>query len=352
MSLCNDNNFNLFGNRQLPLFPAFIKPEPSELFSSWVVRLAHEHYMKVHTFTAFNFPDKQFWNRDIDRSVTDDLINQLALRNNCSFDTAYQTSLRSYEGLLFERHNEKTTSKWIMPLGIYHRTWKHKGLMYCSECLKKDKEKPYYRKQWRLSLSVVCIECKCFLRDCCINCGAPVSFFRSELGHKLKDPSNSIGCCYNCGFDLSKSKYLPADDEILNIQKQIYSIIRYGYNQQIIYPLQFFEVLKYFLKIFTGNRTMSHSAQKEIAGLMNLNYNVPKGGYNCRFDTLSIYDRSTALRMAFWLLEDWPVRFIEFFKSISCYSSDLFRDFENIPFWYWSVVYENFHVNNLNRKFI
>lgn len=351
MNLCNDNNFNLFGNRQLPLFPAFIRPEPSELFSSWVVRLAHEHYMKVHTFTSFNFPDKQFWNRDIDRSASDDLLMELASRNNCSFQAIYQTSLRSYEGVLFETHNEKTFSKWIMPLGVYHRTWRNKGLLFCSGCLANDKEKPYYRKQWRLSLSVVCTKCNCFLRELCSGCGAPISFFRSELGKKYEEPSNSIACCYNCGFNLSRSRLLIADDEIINIQNQIYFIMENGFNKQVIYPLQFFEVLKYLLKILTGKRQIYGLAQRKLAEYLKLEYKSPRGGFNFRYDALTVYERANALRMAFWLLERWPTRFIDFFKSIPFHSSDLFRDFDNIPFWYWDVVYSNFYVSNVNRKF-
>lgn len=351
MSSCNDNNFSLYHHGQLPLFPAFLRPMPSELFSSWIVRLAYAHYMKVHTFTTFNFPDRQFWNRDIDRSIKDDLLQELAARNNTSFYTVYQTTLRSYEGILFETLNEKTISKWIMPLGIYHRTWKNNGLMFCPGCLKKDNGTPYYRKEWRLSLFVACVRCESFLRDCCPHCGAAILFFRAELGHKFKYPGDTIGNCHRCNFSLSKSSLIRADDEILRIQNQIHTIMEFGFNKQVILPIQFFLVFKHLLKIFTGNRQIYLKAQVKLSEKLGLNYRTPISGCKFRYETLSIPERTIAQKMAFWVIEDWPIRFIDFFKSINIHSSDLLRDFDNVPYWYWSIVYENFFINNVNRRF-
>lgn len=183
MTYYDDFDFSLFDKEKLPVFPAFLKPEPSELFSSWLVRLSHAHHMKVYTFTRLYFSGKQVWNRDIDRSVPEQIIKFLAQKTNCTFNDIYNTTLRSYEGKLFEVHNEKTSSKWILPLGVYHRTWKNNGLMFCPGCLSKDGCKPYYRKQWRLSLSVICPDCECYLQNECPKCSAPVFSFR--IGAKI-----------------------------------------------------------------------------------------------------------------------------------------------------------------------
>jgi len=306
--------------------------------------------MKVHTFTRLCFPGHQFWNRDIDRSVKEELITSLALRTNCTYDQVFATTLRSYEGVLFEKHNEKTTSNWILPLGLFHRTWKNNGLMFCPHCFQKDGVSPYFRKLWRSSLSVVCLECKRYLLDHCPECKVPISFFRNELGKKENEPEGKLILCFNCKLDFSTINAIHADEDIVLIQKQIVDIIELGW-KNTIYPFQFFDVLRVLLKILVGRRNTSVLVQKEIAELLNIEIKAFAGGYANRFDTLSIEDRAYSLKMAFWLLDNWPDRFIEFFRSVEVYSSDLLRDVPNLPYWYWSVVYSNFYKSNVNRRF-
>jgi len=342
-------SFDLFDKKVMPLLPCFVKPQPEELFSSWLVRLSYAHSMKVHTFTHLCFPGYQFWNRDIDRSVKNELLNAIATRTNCIYEQIFSTTLRSYEGVLFESHSIKTTSNWIIPLGIYHRTWKNKGLMFCPSCLMKDSE-PYFRKQWRLSLSVVCTSCSTILLDQCPNCNAAVSFFRNELGKKSKEPDGGMTFCFNCKSDLKNASCLSADISAVRVQNQINSILN-GHIDNLVYPFQYFDVIKTILKLLVGRRRQSVLVQKRLAETLNIEFLPQKGGVNNRFDVLSVEQRIRALKMAFWLLDQWPIRFIDFFTSLKVYSSDLIRDSKNLPFWYWSVVYENFYKTNVNRKF-
>ena len=50
------------------LWPAHPKPLPDELLSSWMVRIAGQHGLKLHTFASAVWPGISIWNRDIDRS--------------------------------------------------------------------------------------------------------------------------------------------------------------------------------------------------------------------------------------------------------------------------------------------
>lgn len=351
MSSHTEPDFNLFQPGKSPLLPASFWPNHDELLSSWIVRLAHAHRMKAHTFTRFNFPNFEFWNRDIDRSIRDELIIELAGRTNATTPRIYNSTLRSYEGILFEKDSGKTKGKWIMPLGIFHRTWRRHGLMYCPGCLENDKKEPYYRKHWRISFNLVCLNCECRLLDACPQCDAPVTFFRTELGVKFNDNIDIISKCYLCKFPLSDGPRFIPDKRLAEIQKKLIMITAEGWKTDVIYPLQFFEVLNFLLKVFTSNRTINLKAQMYIAGKLRIQIYTAHRSVSPEYGALPIFDRANGLKMAFWVLDDWPRRFIKTFRKLCFHSSDLTRDFKNMPFWYFSVVFENFHVSNVNRRF-
>ena len=351
MSSHTEPDFNLFLPGKSPLLPASFWPNHDELLSSWIVRLAHSHRMKAHTFTKFNFPNFEFWNRDIDRSIRDELIVEIAGRTNATTHRIYSSTLRSYEGVLFEKDSGKSKGRWIMPLGIFHRTWKRHGLMFCPGCLNNDDETPYYRKHWRISFNLVCLNCGCRLLDACPQCNAPVTFVRTELGLKFYDNIDTIAKCYLCRFQLSDSPRLIPDKRLIQIQENLFKITAEGWRKDVIYPLQFFEVLYFLAKVFTSNRAIYLKAQKHIAWKLQIKTLTTHRAAGALYDTLPVFDRANGLKMAFWILEDWPYRFIKTFRKLGFHSSDLTRDFKNMPFWYFSVVLENFHVSNVNRRF-
>lgn len=71
------------------LWPIRYKPLPDELLSSWLVRLAHGHGLKVQTFCNLIFGNKlQVWNRDIDRLAPEWLIAELSSKTGASYQKA------------------------------------------------------------------------------------------------------------------------------------------------------------------------------------------------------------------------------------------------------------------------
>src|SRR5436305_9376665 len=101
------------------LWPLHIKPNQDELLSSWLTRLGMAHGMKLHTFCAVIWPHKQIWNRDIDKSADEELIDVLSLKTAVSRADVVKTTLAAYESYVYERHNPKGNTLWIMSLGIY-----------------------------------------------------------------------------------------------------------------------------------------------------------------------------------------------------------------------------------------
>lgn len=158
------------------LWPVHPHPYPDELLSSWLVRIAHANGEKVQSFCNHEFGTKhQIWNRDIDRLAPEWLLMALSERTATPIEKVRQTTLKRYEGILFDHSVSSGVEKWITPLKIYHRTRKSHGLQFCPECLKEDVE-PYFRTQWRIAFHTFCPKHNVMLHDRCPYCGEPVIF--------------------------------------------------------------------------------------------------------------------------------------------------------------------------------
>jgi TniQ len=191
------------------LWPIRYKPMPDELLSSWLVRLAHGHGLKVQTFCNLIFGNKrQVWNRDIDRLAPSWLIAELAERTGTPFKIAQRTTLRAFEGLLYPRFKPTGTLTWIQTLKMYHRKREGYGMQFCSQCLREDAE-PYFRKSWRIAFNTYCSKHDCMLHDRCPRCQSAVAFHRMDVGNARIFADQSLVACHVCQFDLCKAPRVP-----------------------------------------------------------------------------------------------------------------------------------------------
>jgi hypothetical protein len=170
------DNINLLGCRPKPLL--------DELFSSWLIRVAHAQNLKLQTFCHMVWPNVALWNRDCDRRANSNVVTDLADMTGISKDEAFATLLTCYEGILFDRAIRTGHTKWILPLGVFHRLRRRKGLQYCPQCL--QSQTPYFKKTWRLSLYTVCEEHQCYLHDACPHCARPIHPHRGEMGDRKR----------------------------------------------------------------------------------------------------------------------------------------------------------------------
>lgn len=329
------------------ILPAFSPLKKDELFSSWISRLAHDHYLKVHVFCKLVLKNANVWNRDIDNSITCSKLENLAEATRVSLFTVKQSLLSSFEGILISKHNPHGNSKWIIPAGIYHRKRKRNSLMFCPECLRKDADSPYYRRKWRLSLTVVCARCNSIIYDQCPQCNSPIVFFRNELGKRNQDPIIPLNRCYNCGYDLTLAKRKCISRRFYIMQKHFEALMNNGKSAQHK-ALEYFDVLHQMIKIINGRNEVSCRIRRSLSKKCKIHFHSDL--YDIPFEMLSIKNRIPILYCAYWLLEDWPQRFIKFFFEQRIWSSVLLKDFDNPPFWYNHVVNENLFVSNSNRK--
>lgn len=72
--------------------------------SSWLMRLSHANGLLPHSFCSQIWPGRAIWNRDIDHLSLPEVTRDLARLTAVSVQRAEQTTLRAYEGIVFENY--------------------------------------------------------------------------------------------------------------------------------------------------------------------------------------------------------------------------------------------------------
>lgn len=331
------------------LWPAHIKPQPDELLSSWIVRLAMAHAMKLHTFCSLVWSrEKQIWNRDIDKCADDSIIQLISDRTGTSRQRVFETCLEAYAGRVYEKHNSRGNTLWLMPVGIYHRTRTLYGLQFCGQCLAEDKA-PYYRRAWRLAFMTVCEKHQTLLHDRCPKCEAPINFHRNEMGDRNKWAPESVCSCHLCHYDLRASPTVPINisNRVIEFQRKLTLAAERGWisvpQHGAIHSHLYFTGLHQLMRTFApGGRT---SALRDIAALeFKLEVQRPqKISIGRDVERLSVQDRHTSIAICDCLLSDWPNQFVRFCHEHKVWSASLLRDLDQAPYWYWRVVHDDLY---------
>lgn len=332
--------YGLIGTR-LPIHP---QPYPDELFTHWFFRLAHKNHLKAQTLADYAFGRySSFWARDQDKLASPLVIHRLAELTGQLPDDIHTLTLAAYEGKVYASHNARGHNRWILPLGIYHRTWRRFGLQYCPLCLFWDAE-PYFRRQWRLALSTVCEKHGVLMHDRCYRCGAPVTFFRNDLGHRARHSFRSSATCDACGADLSRAPaYDPPgpDGRTLAILRSFSNALTLGWwwagSETIPFGHLFFDVLHHLATLLASQR--GRKLLKEIERRIGQSPFQGRGFRPKVFELRPFEERHWLLLMALWLLQDWPDRFVETCQAARMWQSWLLAG-ESLPWWFVRVLKE------------
>ncbi|SEU06419.1 TniQ family protein [Hymenobacter actinosclerus] len=329
------------------ILPCTFHPGKDELLSSWLVRLARSHRVKVQSFSRYLWPEIVVWKRDIDKLALPAILDTLAARTLTAPQLIASTTLASVverlTGTVVTTSREGPTS-WLMPVGIQHRTRQGNGLVYCPGCLQRDGANAYYRTSWRLAFHVACPTCEVYLREECPACGAPVNFFRLDIG--LEDGSDApLTTCHACAFDLSRAPAIPVPTREMRRYRFLYRVSREGWNRAIPYPHQYFRVLRQLVRILSCPFGEALRLQVDVRRRLRLGRSTewPAGGG--MFEQMPIARRIYLLKQAMWLLEEWPERFIAIMHDNRIRSYTIRRDMaEEMPFWFGTVLVEHLFI--------
>lgn len=328
------------------------KPEPDELLSSWLLRIAASHGMKLQSFCATIWGTrKQIWNRDIDRLADDRFLSAVVGGTGVSMRRAMATTLRDLAGVVFEGAGVAGNTALVLPLGIYHRYRTHHGTQFCPDCLASD-EKPYFRRRWRLAPWVVCARHLRLLHDRCRRCGSPVNFHRAEMGDRRRIRSRPMMFCSTCGYDYRKTlpdRDVPQDivGDLAAWQRRFDGGVDSGcvrLNRRVsLHPLAFFQGLRLLLSVVCRSNG-AHDLRWLLAERSGFPDKIPFLCGRQEFERLDVHGRARALCWAEMLLEDWPSRLINWCLGTGTLSSAFTKDRLPLPFWLGSVVFEHLYV--------
>lgn len=322
-----------------PLWPIRYKPLPDELLSSWLVRLAHGHGLKVQTFCNLIFGNRlQVWNRDIDRLGPDWLVNELSARTGTPLEIAHRTTLRAYEGLLYPQFKLSGVLQWILTLKMYHRKHEGFGLQYCPLCLREESE-PYFRRSWRVAFNTVCVQHQCMLLDRCPNCGAGVAFHRRDMGRTDAAVTDSLAGCHQCGFDLGESVAEP----IISYDVQA-SDWHAGLCGQLTKPdsappvieVDSFGVMRQLFMLLTSRYPTVKLHAYVCDQMRVLEMQLTKG--RIAIETRPLHERHHLVQLLAWLMVDLEPRLRMAWRAKAVRYNHLSKDFKNVPEWYLKVI--------------
>lgn len=318
------------------LWPAHPKPQPDELLSSWIVRIAQANGLKLQTFCDFAFgKEHQLWNRDIDRLAPGWLLTELARRTGTPVDVIHRTTLDTYRGRLYHERNPAGQLRWILPAGIYHRTRRRFGIQFCPYCLANDPE-PYFRTRWRVALLTFCSEHHLKLHDRCPACGAPIAFHRRELGRPEVADAGPLCLCHSCNFDLRRAARIGFTTYEASIDGLLKRLALHTAGEQVDLNIGHTDVLHQLCRIMAGTlkpATLTIFVERTINAP---HIHVP--GERSAFESRPIELRSHVIQLAAWILADHRSRIPAAWKTGSVRYNHFLRDFPLPPDWYTSTL--------------
>lgn len=326
------------------VWPAHPQPQEDELLTSWLIRSARANATKLHTFTQITAPGHDVWNRDIDKSASDDLLEAMTHKTGLTLGTLRGLTLRSYEGRLYRKLNTNGNCAWLLSLGVYHRERKRHGLQVCPKCLAESV--PYYRKRWRLGFVTVCSKHRIRLLDACPKCKRPIVFHRRDFGNDKVMPSTKpITLCFNCGYDLRRSRRRKlADEDVLAFQEKLLRTLSSSYatlpEHGKIESVAYFDGVRQLLTVLMGLRHAGPFASyvAERVGVCTSDYDLNDTSNDLEYQPL--VNRHRLMKMAVWLFEDWPKRFIRAYAQVGMAPSYVLADVDDVPAWLEDTVNE------------
>jgi hypothetical protein len=310
------------------VWPLHLKPQPDELLSSWIIRLAHAHQLKIENLCTLLFgPQSPIWNRDIDRLAPDWALAGMTHATGTTEERAFQTTLPALAGWLTETIVPRGYARWIVPLGVFHRRRRHPGLMYCPACL--AEEPHYYRRLWRIAWATVCVRHRCNLIDTCPACGTPIAPHRSDMAARGTVPTHlTLAICYACQHLLTRQSLLTADADTIVFQARLETALRQGFidwaGNPSLHSVLFFDGLRFLLT--GGLRAMKHNGR------------LPQRR-RVVFEWRPLAERREGMALLMDWLANWPHGFLATVEADHFRSSELTAPQAVLPHWLDQVIH-------------
>jgi len=190
-------------------WPITVKPQPDELLSSWLHRLAYANGVPGRAFARVLGITPGMWSARLDLKLSINLADQL---QNCADITSEQLAAMTLP--------EGIPRQLFLPVQNLHQRSGPTWLQFCPRCLATD-ALPYFRREWRLATRLTCERHCSRLRDRCPSCNQPVTAFdqRELRPHHY---------CARCGYDLRRASTIYLCPAVRKLDQCIHEIVSSG----------------------------------------------------------------------------------------------------------------------------
>ncbi|AYG61813.1 TniQ family protein [Rhizobium jaguaris] len=170
-------------------WPVIVEPQPDELLSSWLHRLAFANGVAPRAFARVLGLAPGMWSASLDLRLPGDIARQLYANTGVSLDQLSAMTL-----------SHALPKQLLLPLRNSGRRDRSTWLQFCSQCLTENSQ-PYFQRRWRLASRIACALHGCRLRDRCPSCRSRIaSFDQSQLVPQYR-------CAY-CVYDLRRASVI------------------------------------------------------------------------------------------------------------------------------------------------
>lgn len=188
-------------------WPVIVAPQPDELLSSWLHRLAFANGIAPRPFARVLGLTAGMWSASLDLKLPADVATLLHTHTGIS---QHQLSAMSLTG--------SPLKPLLLPLRNNGRRDGSTWLQFCSRCLAEDAQ-PYFRRRWRLATRTSCAKHSYRLRDRCPSCRSRIAAFdQTELV-----PQHH---CARCGYDLRRASIIAVSPAAGRLDRCIDDICR------------------------------------------------------------------------------------------------------------------------------
>ena len=314
-------------------WPAHPKPFHDESISSWILRTIRGNIgdQPIHRFCRIEFgPDTPVWTRDTDRNIKPEVMTVLSEKSGSTVQQIEDLLLGSYQGIVFEKHNANGASKWILPVGVYHRVRRRFGQQWCPLCLKED-EVPYYRRHWRMAFSSCCLKHGRLLRDRCYYCAAPCMPHR---GGFLE--------CSKCDRSLLDQFQAPAESvamqaEYFLLKRSLDGLTSFDH-QTYVNPIAYFDIWHQLLSVLHVSKRAPELRRQVVRLFGGIDiFETAKANDN-QFEYFGPRDRHSLIGLVARVMAGWPFLLVGLCAESRVWSSCILKDMNPVRYELWKVA--------------
>ena len=337
-TLCADTDPKAVGTGPVPrpLLPWRVRALADEAFSCWLVRLAAAYGLPVRSLCSLLTGGRQIeFGTDFDTSPDADLLQVLADRMGLEAGAIRANhTLSGFFGRASAHPFQGYGNPWIIPFGPFYHL--RPAMQYCPLCLREPPA--YYRRSWRLSLFGACSRHGVGLRHVCPSCALPTH----PLKNDLRWGGGAITRCWNCGFDLRGSAAEAVGEEDARLARELADVLHRDVApaglRASVGGAAYLAGLAIVCSKLLGRQPRLvrwRQGAAQAAGGDTLPPTPVGGRGSTHFSSLADpAGRRAILRVAAFLLRDWPERFLEVAARANTRTSDFANHFAAAPGWF------------------